>query len=131
MTRHMSPRGNQFSARKINICRFSSGHQCLWSGSARFWLSRSGSAKICGSTDPDPRGKISTKNWRKKKIYSQNLNLNYWKKRDHKNFLISEGSSSFSIKISGKKDKIQKFFFFKADNNPLRLIPCYPWDLTK
>jgi len=33
-------------------------------GSARFWLpgSRYGSAKIYGSTDPDPRGKISTKN---------------------------------------------------------------------
>ena len=30
-------------------------------GSARFWLpgSRYGSAKIYGSTDPDPRGKIS------------------------------------------------------------------------
>jgi len=37
--------------------------QCLGSGSgsvgsARFWLPGSGSAKICGSTDPDPRGKI-------------------------------------------------------------------------
>ena len=39
--------------------------QCLGSGSvgsARFWLLGSGSAKICGSTDPDPRDKISTKN---------------------------------------------------------------------
>jgi len=41
--------------------------QCIGSGSvgsARFWLPRSesGSAKICGSTDPDPKGKISTKN---------------------------------------------------------------------
>ena len=35
-------------------------------GSARFWLPGSGSAKICGSTDPDPRGKISIKNWKKK-----------------------------------------------------------------
>ena len=48
-------------------------HQCLGSGSvgsARLWLPGSGSAKICGSTDPDPRGKIS-------KIHSQNPNLNY------------------------------------------------------
>jgi len=38
--------------------------QCLGSGfgSARFWLPGSGSAKICGSTDPDPRVKISIKN---------------------------------------------------------------------
>ena len=49
--------------------------QCLGSGSgsgsvgsARFWLpgTGSGSAKICGSTDPDPRGKISTKTAKKK-----------------------------------------------------------------
>jgi len=33
-------------------------NQCLGSGSGRFWLPGSGSAKICGSTDPDPRGKI-------------------------------------------------------------------------
>ena len=33
----------------------------IGSGSARFWLPGSGSAKICGSTDPDPRDKISTK----------------------------------------------------------------------
>ena len=38
--------------------------QWLGSGSvgpARFWLPGSGSAKKCGFTDPDPRGKISTK----------------------------------------------------------------------
>ena len=45
--------------------------QCLGSGfvgSARFWLPGSGYAKICGSTDPDPdpRGKISIKNCKKK-----------------------------------------------------------------
>ena len=34
---------------------------CL--GSARFWFP--GSAKICGSTNPDPMGKISTKNCQK------------------------------------------------------------------
>ena len=33
-------------------------YQCLGSGSLRFWLPGSGSrsSKICGSTDPDPRG---------------------------------------------------------------------------
>ena len=42
-------------------------------GSARFWHpeSRSGSAKICGSTDPDKRGKISTKNCKKKILLSK------------------------------------------------------------
>jgi len=46
--------------------------QCLGSGSgnvgsARFWLPGFGSAKICGSTDPDPdpRGEISTKSCKK------------------------------------------------------------------
>ena len=39
--------------------------QCLGSGSVGstiFWLAGSESAKICGSTDPDPRGKKTTKN---------------------------------------------------------------------
>ena len=43
--------------------------QCLGSGSvgsARFWLPGSGSAKICGCTDPNPRDKISAKNYQKK-----------------------------------------------------------------
>ena len=45
-------------------------HQCLGSGSgsvwsARFWLPGSGTAKICRSTEPIPRGKISTKNCKK------------------------------------------------------------------
>ena len=35
-----------------------------------------GSAKICRATDPDPRGKISTKNCQKE-LYSQNPNLNF------------------------------------------------------
>jgi len=39
-------------------------------GSARFWLPGSGSSKIFGSTDPDPRGKISTKNYKNKLFYS-------------------------------------------------------------
>ena len=57
-------------------------NQCLGSGyvgSARLWLSGTGSGKIWGSTDPDPRCKISTKNC-KNKILSLNPNLNYWKK---------------------------------------------------
>jgi len=57
-----------------NLYDFESENQCLGSGSvgsARFWPpgSKSGSAKICGSMDPDPRGKISTKN-DKKNFYS-------------------------------------------------------------
>jgi len=43
--------------------------QCLGSGSVespRFGLLGSGSEKLCGSIDPDPRGKISTKNAKKK-----------------------------------------------------------------
>ena len=51
--------------------------------SARFWLPGFGSAKIFGSMDPDPRGKISTKNGRRKKIVSYTPNLNYYKKRDY------------------------------------------------
>ena len=54
--------------------------QCLGSvsvGSARFWVPGSGSAKIYRS--PDPRGKISIKR-AKKLFYSQNPNLNYWKR---------------------------------------------------
>ena len=35
-------------------------------GFSRFWLPGSRSAEICGSTDPDLRGKISTKNCTKK-----------------------------------------------------------------
>jgi len=34
-------------------------------GFARFLPPGSGFAKICGSTDPDPRGKISTKKYKK------------------------------------------------------------------
>ena len=37
--------------------------QCLeiWIRWPRFWLSGSGSEKICRSTDPDPMGKISNR----------------------------------------------------------------------
>ena len=55
--------------------------RCLGSGSvgsATYWLPRSGSrsrsGKIWGSTDPNPRCKISTKNW-SKIFYAQNPNL--------------------------------------------------------
>jgi len=34
-------------------------------GSARFWLLGPGSAKVCGSTDLDPKGKIATKKLQK------------------------------------------------------------------
>ena len=53
--------------------------QCLGSGSvgsARFWLPGSGFAKICGSTDPNPRSNISTKNTKKNLFYSKTPNLN-------------------------------------------------------
>ena len=68
-------------------------NQCLGSGSvgsARFWLPGSGSGKICGSTDPDSSGKISTKNCKKKLFSSQNSMLDYWEKKYCKTFLISE-----------------------------------------
>ena len=48
--------------------------QCLGSGfvgSARFWLPGSGYAKICGSTDPDP--KTETKNFFTPKLKSELL----------------------------------------------------------
>ena len=58
------------------ICLVHRFKQCLGSGSesvgsARFWLPGSGYAKIFGSTDPDPRGKISTKNCKKKILISK------------------------------------------------------------
>ena len=43
---------------KIFFQRWGSGSGSV--GSATFWVSRSWSAKICGWTDPDSRGKIST-----------------------------------------------------------------------
>ena len=53
---------------KLTFTVLNCSKQCL--GSARFWLPGCGSAKICRSTDPDPRGKISTKNCKKKLSYS-------------------------------------------------------------
>ena len=69
-------------------------NQCLGSGSesvgsARFWLPGSGSAKIRGSTDPDPKGKISTKNC-KKIFLLLKLKSELLKKREiiKKNFVV-------------------------------------------
>jgi len=81
--------------------------QCLGSGSvgsARFWLPGSGSAKICGSTDPDPRGKISTKNC-KKTFLLLKPKSELLKKENIQIFSFLNGSSSFRIKISEKKIK--------------------------
>ena len=78
--------------------------QCLGSGSARFWLPGSGSAKICGSTDPDPRGKIIKYQPKtaKKTFLIQNSNLNFWKREIIKISSFLNGSSNFRIKISEK-----------------------------
>ena len=64
----MNFKGFEENPYNLAVLRIGSGSV----GSARFWLpgSGSGSAKICGSTDPDPRGKISTKNYKKKLVYS-------------------------------------------------------------
>ena len=77
--------------------------QCLGSGSvgsARFWLpgsgSGSGSAKICGSTDPNPKGKKQQKTAKKNLFLLQNHKSELLKnKKDYKNFLISEWSIKF------------------------------------
>jgi len=58
--------------------------QCLGSGSvgsARFWLPASGSAKICGSMDPDPRG------------------IKYRPKTAKKNFLLLKPKSELVKKV--------------------------------
>ena len=54
---------------------------CL--GSARFWFPGSGSAKICGSTDPDPRGQNINQKLQKKLFHCLNPNLNCNKKKDN------------------------------------------------
>ena len=67
---------------------------CLGSGSvgsARFWL------------PPDPRGKISTKNCKKKPSLLLNPKSELLKKkRDYKIFLMSEWFIKFWIKIKQK-----------------------------
>jgi len=91
-------------------------NQCLGSGSglgsvgsARFWLPRSGS----GSTDPDPRGKISTKNCKNKHLLLLLPKFELLKKRKIiKISLILNGSSSLRIKICEKnKTKNLKIIF--------------------
>ena len=87
-------------------------YQCLGPGSGavgspRFWLPGSGSAKICGSTDPDPRGKISTKNCKKKFT----LTTQIWTIEKREIIKISwflNGSPSIRIKIS-EKNKTKNF----------------------
>ena len=78
----------RFCFKKLNFFKLDFSMQCLGSrsiGSARFWLPGSGSgyAKICGSTDSDP--KTAKKTFLLLKPKSELL-----KKKDYKNFLISE-----------------------------------------
>ena len=69
---------NSLSVKCLSVKFFFCQIQCLGSGS--------GSTKICGSTDPNPRGKISNKNC-KKNFFTLEIQKQY---RDYKNFLISE-----------------------------------------
>ena len=60
------------------------------------------------------KGQNNNQKLKKKNVYSQTPNLNYCKKRDYKNFMIFEWSSSFSIKISEKiRQQIGKFCVVK------------------
>jgi len=54
--------------------------------------------------DPDPRGKISTKNCKKKSFLTPKTQIWTFEKRDYKNFLISEWLIKFK-----NKNKRQKF----------------------
>ena len=66
---------------------------------------------ILAFLDPDPRGKISAENC-KKNLYSQNPNLNYWKREIIKMSWFLNCSSSFSKEISEKnKTKNLKILF--------------------
>ena len=91
---------NSLSVKCLSVKFFFCQIQCLGSGS--------GSTKICGSTDPNPRGKISNKNC-KKNFFTLEIQKLY---RDYKNFLISEWFINFRIKICEKnKTKILKIIF--------------------
>ena len=74
-------------------------YQCFGSvGSVRFWLpgSGSGSSKICRSTDPDSRGKITTKNCKKKTFFTPKPQIWTFEKREIIKFSSClNGSSSF------------------------------------
>ena len=74
-------------------------NQCLESrsvGSARFWFPGSGSAKICESTDPDPRDITSAKNYKKIffTLYTQILTIE--KREIIKISWFLNGSSNFN-----------------------------------
>ena len=93
--------------------------QCFGSGfvgSARLWLPGFGSAKICGFTDPDPRGKISTKNCQKKTfLLRKNPYLNFEKTKRE---IIKISSSEWFIQFQDKNmrkniTKNWKLFFVK------------------
>ena len=98
--------------------------QCLGSGSvgsARFWRpgSGSGSAKICRSTDPDPRVKKNNQKLQKKTFLILRPKFELLKKREIiKISSFVNGSSSFRIEISEKKSilhstiSIQKYRHF-------------------
>ena len=77
--------------------------QCLGSGSvgsARFWLPGSGSARICESTDPGTRRKISTKNWREK-IFNSKDPVETDSSKISKIQLISQTSEEKSVRVPG------------------------------
>ena len=98
-------------------------YQCFGSvGSVRFWLpgSGSGSSKICRSTDPDPRGKITTKNCKKKTFFTPKPQIWTFEKREIIKFSSClNGSSSFRIKTSEKKlnIKFENYFLLKNSVN--------------
>ena len=78
-------------------------------GSEKFWLPGSGSAKICGFTDPDPRCKISTKNSKKNFFTPKTQFWTFVKREIIKISSFLNGSSSFRLKLSEKnKTKILK-----------------------
>ena len=96
-------------------CSFSF-KQCLGSGSvgsARFWLPGSGSAKIYGSTDPDPRGKISTKNCKKELNFTLCGSRIRIRIRIKINWILSTGSSQ-GLNISWKSFSSRAHFLKRA-----------------
>ena len=71
-------------------------------GSAPFWLLGFGSSKKCGSTDPDPRCEISTKNCKNKKI--QGTILFFFKNCKH------------AAKVVQPMNIVQLLVFWKCEN---------------
>ena len=72
----------------------------------------SGSAKICGSTDPDPRGKISTQKLAKKNFFS--LKPQDWTVEKKIISWSMNGSSSLSER---RRKIIWQFCFVKKIGN--------------